>query len=138
MFLDRAAEITDSQLLDPEVEVEGAQEFRKKRLRIIGDHQKVVRKITALIHSRMAFSVSVFVLVILAAALGIIFRGAHVLTAFGISFVPSLLVIVTIIMGRQMAQNEGTIGTVGVYTIWAGIALVAAMDVWTLTRALRR
>jgi len=97
----------------------------------------VARKIVATIHERLAFSISVLVLVVLGAGLGIIFRGAHILTAFGISFVPSILVIVSIVMGRQLAVNAGTHGT-GLLVLWAGIALVALLDVWMLARALRR
>ena len=61
---------------------------------------------------------------------------AH-LTAFGISFVPSFLVIVLIITGRQLAQNPGT-ALVGLGTIWLGIVLVGVLDAWTLTKVLRR
>ena len=88
-------------------------------------------------HSRLAFSVSVFVLVILAAALGIIFRGAHVLTAFGIAFVPALFVIVTIVAGRQMAEKAGTT-TAGLLLLWSGIAVVGGVDAWVLLKVLRR
>ena len=95
------------------------------------------RKIAALIHSRLAFSASVLVLVILGAALSIIFRGAHVLIAFGISFVPSIFVIVTIIMGRQLANNAGT-AVAGILVMWGGIVLVGALNAVTLTRFVRR
>ena len=71
------------------------------------------------------------------AALGIIFRGSHVTMAFGISFVPMLFVIVMIVMGRQMAHNAATYG-IGLALMWGGIAVVAGLDVWTLTRVLRR
>jgi lipopolysaccharide export LptBFGC system permease protein LptF len=97
----------------------------------------VVRKIIATIHERTAYSISVFGLVILGAALGIVFRGSHVLMAFGISFVPSLIVIITIVTGRQLASNANT-HVVGLLLIWAGIAVVAALDWWTLARVLRR
>jgi hypothetical protein len=97
----------------------------------------VVRKIIATIHERTAYSISVFGLVILGAALGIVFRGAHVLVAFGISFVPSLVVIMAIVTGRQLACNATT-HVVGLLLIWAGIAALAALDWWTLARVLRR
>ena len=76
-------------------------------------------------------------LVILGAALGIIFRGTHAVTAFGVSFIPSLFVIITIVMGKQMAYNAATPG-LGLLLMWSGIAVVAALDAWTLTRVLRR
>jgi len=98
---------------------------------------QTLRSIDAVISERFAFSASVFVLVILGAALGIVFRGSHAIVSFGISFVPSLLVLVTIVTGKQMAQNEGTYLT-GLSLMWVGIALVAALDVWTLTKVVRR
>lgn len=98
---------------------------------------ETARRIVATINERLAFSVSVVVLVILGAALGIIFRGSHVMVAFGISFAPSLLIIITIVMGKQMTYNAPTFA-LGLMVLWGGIALVAALDAWTLTRALRR
>jgi lipopolysaccharide export LptBFGC system permease protein LptF len=89
------------------------------------------------INERLAFSVSVFVLVILAAALGIIFRGSHMMVAFGISFVPMLFVIVMIVTGKQMSHNAATHG-LGLAVMWSGIVAVAGLDVWTLTHVLRR
>ncbi len=96
-----------------------------------------IHRITGTVHERIAFSASVLVLVILGAALGIIMRGSHVLTAFGISFIPFLCVIVTIVMGRQMAQNDSSHG-IGLTLIWTGIVVVAVLDYWTMTRVLRR
>ena len=69
--------------------------------------------------------------------MGIVFRGAHVLVAFGISFVPSLVVIMAIVTGRQLACNATT-HVVGLLLIWAGIAALAVLDWWTLARVLRR
>ena len=95
------------------------------------------RRIVATLHERAAFTFSVLVLVILGAGLGIVFRGAHAATAFGISFVPSLLVIILIVTGKQMAQNAGTFWF-GLLIMWSGIAAVGVLDWWTLTRWLRR
>ena len=98
---------------------------------------RTVRRIEGALHERLAFSVSVVVLVILGAALGIVFRGAHTLTAFGISFAPSLIVIIAIVAGKQLSQNAPT-HLIGLLVIWVGIALLAAADVWTLARLVRR
>lgn len=113
---------------DPIVEAQVAARERRAR---------VLYEITGTMNERAAYSLSVLVLVILSAALGIVFRGSHTVVAFGISFVPSLLVIVTIIMGKQMAQNVGTHG-VGLFVLWSGILVVAALDVWTMWRVVRR
>lgn len=132
--------LSDRELLDPPEAggpVTAGPVFRKKQSKVIEERDEFYREILGVVHSRLAYSVSTFVLVILGAALGIILRGSHVLTAFGISFVPSLLVIVAIIMGRQVAQNAGTT-VIGVCIIWAGIVLMGGVDVWMLTRVLKR
>jgi len=97
----------------------------------------ITRRIAATISERIAFSVSVLFLVILGAVLGIVYRGAHIVVAFGISFVPTLLVIITIVTGRQLACNETT-HVAGLALIWSGLIVVAILDGWMLTRVLRR
>jgi hypothetical protein len=51
--------------------------------------------------------------------------------------VPLLLVIVTIVTGKQLAYNPGTVW-LGLAVMWSGIVIVAVLDGWTLTRVLRR
>lgn len=126
-----------SELLKPDPTMSKSNPLERRRLKAAGERGLTLRKIDAIISQRFAYSVSAFVLVILAAALGIVFRGAHAIVAFGISFVPSLVVMITIIMGRQMTQNAGT-HLAGLSVMWSGIALVAVMDVWMLTRVVRR
>ncbi len=106
-----------------------------ERVRSVLD--RTVRRIRATISERAAFSLSVFALVILGAALGIVFRGSHVVVAFGISFLPSLLVILTIVTGRQMACNAGT-HLPGLALMWSGLVAVALLDWWALVKWVRR
>lgn len=98
---------------------------------------KLRQEITGIIHSRLAFSASTVVILILAAALGIIFRGGQLLTAFVISFIPGMLVVVANIMGRQLADHAGT-HVMGLAIIWLGIVIVALADFVVLTRYLKR
>ncbi len=127
----------DSALLDPDNDVALGAIVAKHRAELLHNTSKFVRRVTSELHSRLAFSVSVFVLVILGAALGVVFRGSHVLIAFGISFVPAMFVIVLNIMGRQLAEKEGTV-LLGICTIWGSILVVALLDLWTLARGVRR
>ena len=80
---------------------------RELSARAMHKTRKLVRRVTAELHSRLALSASVLVLVVLGAALGVLFRGSQVLTAFGISFVPAAVVTVMNIMGRQLFRNQG-------------------------------
>jgi len=133
----RVAGLSEDELLRTDTSQESGGPLSERRERARDVLGAVVRKIIATIHERTAYSISVFGLVILGAALGIVFRGSHVLVAFGISFVPSLIVIITIVTGRQMACNANT-HVVGLMLLWAGIAALAALDWWTLARVLRR
>lgn len=127
-----AADLLDA--FDPSADSDAIAEARGDAIAV---RSETVRRIVATLHERAAFSVSVFVLVVLGAVLGIVFRGSQAVVAFGISFIPSLLVIVTIVMGKQMAQNEAT-PILGLVVLWGGIVAVALLDGWTLTRVLRR
>jgi len=124
-------------LLRPDESQSASRPVEKRRAAAARVRGQTLRRIDAVISERFAYSVSVFVLVILGASLGIVFRGTHAIVSFGISFVPSLVVLVAILTGKQMAQNEGTY-LVGLGLMWLGITLVAALDVWTLTRVVRR
>lgn len=136
--LERARDYTDAKLLNTETDsLNLGQEIDNKREELLGEVDQLSRDITSVIHSRMAFSLSVFALVILGAALGIVFKGSQVLVAFGISFVPSLFVIVMIISGKQLIENSANPGT-GLFMIWAGIGLVVLIDVFVMLRVVRR
>ncbi len=137
LLRDDVGRISAAALLDPTVDLDIGRTAMRWRAKAMRECHKLIRRVTSELHSRLAFSVSVFVLVILAAALGIVFRGAHVLAAFGTSFVPALFVIVMNIMGRQLAEKDGTV-MLGLVVIWGAIVAVALLDAWLLTRVVRR
>ncbi|MEE9293350.1 MAG: LptF/LptG family permease, partial [Phycisphaerae bacterium] len=136
-MVDKWEAVTDAQLLNPRENIATGDAAEVARARAIREAGKFVRRVGSELHSRLAFSISVLVLVVLGAALGITFRGSRVLVAFGISFVPALFVIVMNIMGRQLAEKDGTV-LVGIMAVWGSIAVVALLDVWTMTRVVRR
>jgi hypothetical protein len=110
---------------------------RRQNERVAKERGHAVRRMAATIHERAAFSISVLVLVLLGAVLGVILRGAHVVTAFGIGFVPMILVMLAIMAGKQMAHNAST-HVAGLVVMWGGIAVVAMVDCWAVFRLLRR
>lgn len=131
------ASIDDAQLLASDFGVTLHPAAAALRERALAGAKSFVRDVTSELHSRLAFSVSAFVLVLFGAALGVLFRGAHVVSAFGISFVPSVFVIVMNIMGRQLAEKPGT-EIAGLWVIWGSLAIVGVLDLWTLRRVIRR
>jgi len=79
-------------------------------------------------HSRLAFGISCVVLVLLGAALGIVFRSSHLLTAFGVSFIPAAFCLITIFTGKHIAEQSTSSTVVGIMFLWSGIALVAVAN----------
>jgi lipopolysaccharide export LptBFGC system permease protein LptF len=84
-------------------------------------------KIKAELHSRLAFGVSCVVLTMLGAALGILFRSGHLLTAFGVSFVPAAMCLTTIFTGQHITE-DGSVAA-GLAFLWSGIVVVALINI---------
>jgi len=81
----------------------------------------LVADLIAEMHVRISYGSSCFLLVALGAAMGLIFRGGHVVSAFAISVIPAAAVIVMILMGKEMARNPDVPMTLGLGIIWAGV-----------------
>lgn len=94
------------------------------------------QQILAEVNYRLSYSLSTLILIPLGVCLGIIFRGAHVLTAFALSGLPGLLVILGIILGRNYISLQGYF--MGVTLIWAGNIICAVVLLYVLGRVLRR
>ncbi|MCL2330162.1 MAG: LptF/LptG family permease [Phycisphaerae bacterium] len=109
----------------------------KPRKKLLGDTINVGLQLTSTLHSRFAFSACSLVMLVLAAGLAIIFRGGQILTAFIISFIPGLAVVIINISGRQLAEKPPTY-LIGLVVIWSGIVLLAIADAIVLKRYLRR
>lgn len=94
------------------------------------------REVMSLIQFRLASSAAILVTVVMGAILGIMFRGAHILAAFGLSFIPVFAVALVIIRGRQVYERESE--PIGLVVIWGGLLLVALLDGLLLRLGVRR
>lgn len=108
-----------------------------RRIKTARTFQEFQDRILGLIHSRLAFSISVLPLLVLAAALGIVFRGGQVMTSFVIAFIPALVVVMLNSLGRQYTKAPDTV-ILGVAVIWSGLVILALADALVLGRYLRR
>lgn len=77
----------------------------RMRRKLVGRLGRYVTEVRGEIHFRSSYSLGAIAIVLLGAMLGIIVRGGQVLTAFGISCVPMLIVIVASIVGRNLADR---------------------------------
>lgn len=90
---------------------------------------RILGGVVAEMHSRLAYSVSCFLLVALGAALGLIFKGGQVISAFTLSVMPAAGVIVLILMGKQLVSNPDAPSMLGLAAIWLGVVLLVVTDV---------
>lgn len=105
-------------------------------------HEQLVPKlrnnIIAEMHARVAYSISCTALVMIGAALGLIFRGGQVVSAFATSIIPAMVVITMIKMGTRLVKNPDTSVTVGLGVIWGGVGLILLTTVVIYLRLARR
>jgi len=135
--ISQANAYSDAELLDPKVPLPVSRALQRARIGLARELEHVRRQVNAVVHARITLSVSTLVLVLLAAALGIIIRGGHAFTAFGISFIPTVIVVIAITMGRQLAEKAGTVG-VGIGLMWAVLAAMAVLDGIIVFKVIRR
>jgi len=107
---------------------------------------RLIARIQAELHSRAAYCLSCFLLVCIGAALGVIFRGGQLVSAFALAVAPAAVVIVVILMGKEMIRNP-SVGYVnlavvevksGIVVIWTGLAGLLAITVFIYARLMRR
>jgi len=72
------------------------------------------------INSRLVFGIGCILLILTGIGLGILLRGGHMLTAFGISMIPVTILVVSMMAGKNIAKNVGAQGN-GILLMWAGL-----------------
>jgi len=98
-------------------------------------------KIVAEIHGRLAYGIGCILLVPIGAALGLIYRGGHILSAFALCCLPAMVLIVMMIMGKQIIGNiriSAQAAMLGKTAIWSGVLLLASLTAYLYGVVLRR
>jgi lipopolysaccharide export LptBFGC system permease protein LptF len=88
-------------------------------------------EIKAEIHSRLVFGIGCITLILIGIGLGIRFRGGHLLTAFGISSIPAAALLIFIMMGKNITQNQRSIvgANLGISFMWAGLMILTVFAI---------
>lgn len=134
---DEVASWSLAEVHDRGVRIELPTELDDKRIALWTAAEAFQRKVGSLVHFRLGYAASPFVTILMAAALGVMFRGARALAAFGLACVPFGTVTILMIMGRQLGENEAT-QLVGPWIIWCGLVAMAVADVLILYLGVRR
>jgi lipopolysaccharide export LptBFGC system permease protein LptF len=132
LTLDKALSDQSRLLPEPSPQFEGL----RKKLRTICDTLQL--EIDIEIHSRLAFGVCCVALVLLGAGLGIVFRSGHLLTAFGISCIPTSICLITIFTGKHIAERGGVNLGMGIAFLWSGIAIIMIGNIFLFRYLMRR
>ncbi len=103
-----------------------------------GEIAKLKNRIIAEMNTRFAYSISCLLLVGIGAAIGLIFRGGQVISAFALSVIPAAVVIIMIIMGKEMVKNPDVSSAAGIMVIWSGIVALAAAMTWLYAKLARQ
>ena len=99
--------------------------------------QQTLNEIEAEMHSRLVFGTGCVSLIMIGIGLGIIKKGGHLLSAFGVSSVPAAALIVFIMMGRNIMKNPGAQAGSGIVLMWAGLVLLSLLAVVIYRRLLK-
>ncbi len=127
-----------ARLLDPTVPLPSrSEELAASRAKLIQSADRMRAKIDALIHFRFGISLSILVTVVMGAALGVIFRGAQLLAAFGLAFVPAAAVVLVLVVGRSIGEKPGTAG-LGIVMMWTGLVAAALLNTLTVRLGVKR
>lgn len=136
-FTQRVAAMTDDELLDPNVTIRLSDAMTRDREKLIEKVQQKATQVVSLIHFRSAMAVSGVCLVMVAAMLGMVFRGSHVLTAFGVSCLPALVVTIAIMAGRNLAEYP-SMSKLGLSIMWGINLALAGVTAVVATRSVKR
>jgi lipopolysaccharide export LptBFGC system permease protein LptF len=91
--------------------------------------RRTLAEIEAETHSRLVFGIGCVSMIMIGMGLGIILRGGHLLTAFGVSCVPAAVLMVCILMGKNVAKNLGSQAVSGTVLMWTGLVFLSLMAV---------
>ena len=99
--------------------------------------KKTIVEIKSEIHSRIVFGIGCILMILIGIGLGIIIRGGHLLSAFGVSCIPAAVLVVCIMSGKQLTENLDTKTVSGVAIMWTGLGFLCLFAVAIYHRLLR-
>ncbi len=126
-LIDTIATINNPETEDPIIT--GKSSSKLATLKNNADYEMWVtsKKIISEIHTRLVFGIGSITLILFAIALGIMFKGGHLLSAFGTSSIPAGALIVFIMCGKELTKtrNSAMPENTGIIVMWSGLILLS-------------
>ena len=98
---------------------------------------KTYNAITAEIHFRLVFGIGCISIITVGICLGIIHRGGHILSAFGLSVMPAAALLVFLMMGKNLTKNPASPPEPGLILMWLGFLLLSTLAVFLFRKLTR-
>ncbi|UCF00266.1 MAG: LptF/LptG family permease [Planctomycetota bacterium] len=115
----------------PSLELKGLQSGLQRRI------LKTLTEIKAEMHSRLVFGIGCVTLIMIGIGLGIILKGGHLLSAFGVSSVPAAVLVVCIIMGKNVTKNPQSMADIGTVLMWSGLVFLSLLAILMYRKLLK-
>ena len=105
--------------------------------RIARKLRSTTNEISAETHSRLVLGLGCTTLILIGIALGIIFKGGHLLSSFGISSIPAGILVVCIMTGKDLTKNPSTPTITGTIVMWAGLLFLSLLALGLFRKLLK-
>jgi len=111
--------------------------LKELRQRLQRKIRSTLAEIEAETHSRLVFGLGCISMIMIGIGLGIMLKGGHLLSAFGVSCVPAAVLVIAILMGKNIAKNPGSQVVSGSVLMWAGFVLLSVLAAGIYHRLLK-
>jgi lipopolysaccharide export LptBFGC system permease protein LptF len=95
--------------------------------RIARKLRSTTNEISSEMHSRLVMGLGCTTLILIGIALGIMLKGGHLLSSFGISSIPAGTLVVFIMTGKDLTKNPSTPTITGSIVMWAGLMFLTLL-----------
>lgn len=113
------------------------QTLRKRLAKLDRVLKKTRAEIKSEMNLRLVFGFGCIPMILIGIGLGIMLRGGHALTAFGVSCIPAAVLVIGLLSGKNVTTNLGVQAFSGIALMW-GALLLLVVFVFVIYRKLLR
>mgnify|MGYP001453118624 CR=1 FL=1 len=96
----------------------------KAQAELLDEIDDTLKDIKAEMNSRLVFGIGCVPMILIGIGLGVLQKGGHLLSAFGASCLPAAVLIISIVSGKNLTQNQGAENGLGILIMWGGLTFL--------------